>query len=470
MLQKLQNNALTIERVAIAISFVSFIFFLTSTPPNYLYTRAENIIIMRRLLGVVAISVVALIIALLLANRRLNQKELLPENTKNLDDILNSFLPIKNPILQGVFKFFPWIVISIVLMGNIRKYFNYPPMLDFLLTLSFTRYLGIATVAVSVLLFRSSTKRIPKTLISLWNRGIVTGQSVLGNRDTLPHVNYDTKEAIIEQYKSYINLLSRLLNDPRQAFLGTAFGLLGTSWFLSGLSYWLIIIPKAEHPQSSFGVIQDVFTDFVMGYILGLQVWRMIVIGFMIRRFGQSFNLSLQRGHPDGCEGLAPLGNICLWNALILSPAGIYLSIRLISYDSYHELIYFLLAVIIAIASLSFFTPIWNIHKIMVEKKEVVRRQLDQLGQDIHRLSWELLNRGNEMDPAESEKTAKKLERLHQIHKDNQTIPTWPFNTKTLARFVTSQIVPILSLVGLGQPIIELVNNIIGFLINLGGN
>ena len=194
----------------------------------------------------------------------------------------------------------------------------------------------------------------------------------------------------------------------------------------------------------------------------------MVITGFMIHKLGKNFDVAVQRGHPDGCGGLASLGNLCLWNALVLSPGGIFYSARFFfdNISSYEEFHYFSLLAILGVASISFFVPIWNIHKIMVAKRNLIQKQLDKLGQSINSLSRDLLEKSNQLHPKESEKMTKKLEGLHKIYKANQTIPVWPFNTQTLAKFITSQILPLLSLLGLSEPIINIVKSLTTFFAN----
>jgi len=484
---RIRNYPINIERLVKTIFVISLLVFLTYreitfnillrglgldwfNPDLWIKVFSQSKLIER---GSIIVASISFWVVMFLFNQRHNSQHVLPEQPKNILDAIQVMKPTQNPILDQVFKILPWILILVVFVGLNPTLNFYPAILNDYLAMSSNHYWGLATAAVSLLLFQYLIKRIPVSFHTLWNRNVVTIKTVTSTHRT---TNYNSPDQNIdEKYLEFINQLSQVLDSPHQIWAGLICGLIGSSWLLDSYLY-VSMYKGSQFIKTLLTFIDDdliIFPiTFITSYIIGLQVWRMVVIGLMIRKLGYAFDFTLQRGHPDGCEGLAPLGNLCLWNALILSPAGIYLSARLflVNYVHYQDVLYFSLFVIITIAGISFFAPLWNIHKIMVEKKEVIRRQLDQLGQDIHRLSWELLNRGNEMDPAESEKTAKKLERLNQIYKDNQTIPTWPFNTKTLARFVTSQIVPILSLAGLGQPIIELVNNLTGFLVSLSGN
>ncbi len=65
--------------------------------------------------------------------------------------------------------------------------------------------------------------------------------------------------------------------------------------------------------------------EHFIAFIIGLMAWRMLVIGVQVWKLGKRFDLNPQLGHPDTCGGLEPLGNLCLWNALILALPGVFL-------------------------------------------------------------------------------------------------------------------------------------------------
>lgn len=353
-----------------------------------------------------------------------------------------------------MFQVFPWILIAVALIG-ITEIFYYP----LIFRMSQNHYFGIAAVALSLLAFQFLLKKTPETFRTLWNRMIIN-HPVSSLSDA--SVNPD------ELYKEFLDNFSKMMNNPRQLIAGLICGLLGSFWLIKLAFFWFSLSTVQNNPSVSsiyqFFMLSEILLwtiTFSVGYMVGLMVWRMVVIGLTVHKLGREFDLTLQRSHPDGCEGLAPLGNLCLWNAIIISPAGIYLSARLVLVDYFQEYLYFLLIVVLVIAVISFFAPLWNIHKVMAGKRDEINQQLNELSQNINLLSRELLDKGNILDPKEIETIEKKLDSLHKIYKDNQRIPVWPFNTSILARLVTSQIVPLLSIIGLGQPIVEFIGNII---------
>ena len=451
---KAQNSLLLYERVAKAIFFIALIVFIAN-PTSQL--GFANPLIRTRLTISIIILLIALTTALFLTNRRLKLNHPVPHESTNLDEALELINPIQNPVLYRVFQVLPWILITIALIG-ITEIFYYP----LIFRMSQNHYFGIVAVALSLLAFQGLLKKTPETFRTLWNRKIIGSPvSSLSEESTKPD----------ELHKKFLDNFSKTMNNSRQILAGLICGLLGSFWLIKSAFSWFSLSTAQNDPNVSsvfqFLMLSEILLwiiTFSIGYIVGLLIWRMVVIGLTIHKLGKEFNLTLQRGHPDGCEGLAPLGNICLWNAIVISPAGIYLSARLVLVDYFQEYLYFLLIVVLAIAVISFFAPLWNIHKIMVVKRDEINYQLNQLSQHINLLSRELLNKGSKLDPNETENIGKKLDSIHKIYKNNQRIPVWPFNARILARFVTSQIVPLLSLMGLGQPIVEIIGNIIKFI------
>ncbi len=75
-----------------------------------------------------------------------------------------------------------------------------------------------------------------------------------------------------------------------------------------------------------------------------------------------------------------------------------------------------------------------------------------------------MLNHAHELEPEESEKMAKKLELMQQTYQQNKDYPVWPFNYEILKKLALSQTVQVLSLTGLGKPILDAVKIVVDLL------
>lgn len=389
-----------------------------------------------------------------------------PPTSGSVSEALESFQGVQSRALRWALRFLPWLMLLVTTVrltafevgpGNVM-YFS-----------------GIVAAALSLFAFQVLMQRIPETFRILWDRNTVRARPKRPT-DAAHSASVTTEESTPpeEQYRAFIDNVKRWLNDSRQRIMGVIIGLLGAGWIVVDsyrLGGWKALLDPFADPV----LIGQFIIEFIIGYIIGLLAWRMIVAGYQIWQMGMKFDLALQLGHPDRCGGLSPIGNLCLWNALIVSTAGVHLGGWIIlgpilpeQYSDlaawYTPLFSTLLLVPLAVAAISFFLPLWSVHQIMVAKRALIQRQLDQLGQSINHLARELLDRADELDPVESEKMARKLERMQQIYRENQHISVWPFNTRILAKFTTSQIVPLLGLTGLGQPVLKAIAGLLDFL------
>jgi hypothetical protein len=233
---------------------------------------------------------------------------------------------------------------------------------------------------------------------------------------------------------------------------------MGISFVLLVYFGWLRYEIESGAIEGHWGILYP--AELFIGLVIGLMAWRMIITGVQIWRLGRKFDLHPQLGHPDGCGGLEPLGNLCLWNALILTIPGVFLGgwIALIpetTYDpEYITIFYKLLLVPILWAPISFFLPMLSVHRILVAKQTQIQLELDRLGQSIDQLSHQILSQADEMEPEECTKKTKKLEMMRQTYQEYKNYPVWPFNYQILKKFVLSQAVPVLSYFGLGEPLL----------------
>lgn len=310
-------------------------------------------------------------------------------------------------------------------------------------------YSGLLASALSLILFPLLMKRIKYTLGTLWDREIISlkveslGSLEPNEETTESEANLSASVALEKKYSIFIRKFQKWLNSPYQWISGLAFAALVFTWHHYKLE-----------DSAQIG-------EHLIAFVIGLMAWRMIVIGIFVWQMGREFDIHPQLGHPDECGGLEPLGYLCLWNALLLSILGVFLGGWIIlgpstNYgDEYTSLFWKLLWIPVSWAGISFFLPLWSFHNILVEKRDEVQLQLNQLGQRIDQLSHEILDRCHELEPEESEKMAKKLEILQQTYQQNKNYPVWPFNADLIKKLTLSQTVQVLSLTGLSKPIIN---------------
>jgi hypothetical protein len=175
------------------------------------------------------------------------------------------------------------------------------------------------------------------------------------------------------------------------------------------------------------------------------------------------FPLRVQLGHPDRCGGFKPLGNLCLWNALVLSVPGVFLGWWIIvgpasqygsRYVAFHSL---LASLVIVLATIAFLLPLWSVHRVMVRDATHLRDDIERHGQRIDRLARDLVAARDDIPSETWEAMVSDLGRRQELYKANEKVPTWPIDARLATKFGTSQLVPLLGVTGMSKPILDAV-------------
>jgi hypothetical protein len=110
------------------------------------------------------------------------------------------------------------------------------------------------------------------------------------------------------------------------------------------------------------------------------------------------------------------------------------------------------------LAPITFLAPLWTVHEEMLREGSRLRIEVDQVGQQIDRLSRDLLERSEQMSTDEAAAAAHDLEVRQENYKRIERIPTWPIDVGLTLKFGTSQVIPLLGLTGLSQPIVDAID------------
>ena len=320
---------------------------------------------------------------------------------------------------------------------------------------------GMAAVVAAFGVFIAFASRLPGAFALVPLRGLVS----------------DKDQA---QYVAFEREIEGALNSRRQFAVGAVLTV-----FVAG-GYFLIRTGLLDTVFGS-GARTSSAEDLPIGLILladaaiavaafaaGLVIWRMWVVGRKVHALGHRFRLRIQMGHPDGCGGFEPLGNLSLWNALILAVPGIWLgwwipaAARNPYYEHWVPLFTTLAGVVVLLAIGTFLGPLWNVHVAMTRSAETIREEIEKRGRQIDELARELVAGADHLTPEEREKKAKDLELQQSIFRANEQIPTWPIDLRILLKFTSSQLVPLLGLTGLGKPVVEATSRLSDFLTSLG--
>ncbi len=123
-----------------------------------------------------------------------------------------------------------------------------------------------------------------------------------------------------------------------------------------------------------------------IAYYIGILVWVLFISGWHIRELSRRFEFRIEPVHPDHCGGLRLLGDFCfelasplvIGSAICIGYLGVmYLyvlvtaphSVPVAFIVSVGFIIFFLLLLVL-VASLGAFLPLWNIHTTMLKERE----------------------------------------------------------------------------------------------------
>jgi hypothetical protein len=377
----------------------------------------------------------------------------------------------------------------------------------------------IIAVALNLLVFRELIGSIPKALEDLWYQEIIGEKSVVASQK-VSSIDVDSHnisqsgvistevlvlpkpEAKLEdKYTNFIKDIENSLNNPiMQLVFGLLFSLILISrsfyefwrWlpkdFSAGLIYraggWDALLEGIKLHSSVYLVEYSIseplkfYTGILLepflGFVLGLIVWRMFVIGRYIEKLSQSFDITPKLEHPDKSGGLGSLGRLSLVNALMIGIWGTFLGGWIIlgsgtKYSGFYTSFYTVLLVVPVIMSMiCFFFPLWNIHIIMAEKMDETRRECCKIGKNIDLLVRLKLDSALMMKD-EGPDTNESLERMKNAYECYMNSPVWPFNYRILLAFITSQIVPLLGLTGLATPVVNMAGSLMQFISKITG-
>lgn len=154
--------------------------------------------------------------------------------------------------------------------------------------------------------------------------------------------------------------------------------------------------------------------------------------------------------HPDHCGGLRPVGSIGLRHQYILSVFGInvlLLVIISITFLSIPSGLYIL--IVVAITSYLILGPFVFLGPLLPFRGGMLRSKNELMSIVAKRLRVELINiRQIIIDGNLTSDEEELVERLRKIGALIEQLPVWPFDSRTLRRFVTAYVIPIVGSLG----------------------
>jgi hypothetical protein len=353
-----------------------------------------------------------------------------------------NFRPVRLGLLRVVVSLLPWAIIGmllfLLLIYNIRE-----PMI----------ITGLIAAATAAVLFQSLLNQLREVLARLWTQGVLR----------MPASDGRTVGLAATEFIRFVKDVDARLNGRMQWLCGL---LIAAAMYVSfpirlnpPKAWTTHVVDWMVSVDSSYLIFA--WMQVAFAFVLGLLMWRMVVIAARISQLGNIFELNIQPQHPDHSGGLKVLGDICLLNASILIAPAIFLGGWLTAipafgpgnhyyvYVSYYE---WLLIVVFTLATVAFIYPLLGVHAAMVRERYRLRLQLDALSSRIDALSRSLLE---ETDVDRLQQLSNERALRMAAYDQNSSIPVWPFDAAVLRKFSLAQMIPLLSLTGVSPTVVE---------------
>lgn len=354
---------------------------------------------------------------------------------------LSTLQPLSGKILRQALAWSPWVCAFLLLADWLvgRGAF----------TRDILRFTASVAAVLELALFQHLFSRLADRLSEFTQQGTLAGEP---------------------EQTAFLRWLERLEHDLNHPLAWTVAGLLGAACL--ALTYPVLYFFQTGAPAFT---PQDTLVYYtwgnaglvapLVGLFLGLLVWRAGALAFNLYRLGRDVDLRVLPEHPDRCGGLRILGDLCLQLALVVLIPAIYLAFWGIAYNLvpldairdgatlYADTARRGLLFLVAAAFFLFLMPVNAIHRRMLRRRAEVQRELAELSASMDQIAAELRDQADRITPAQGKERLERLDFMDKVFQRSKRFPTWPFDARLLAGFASAQVLPLLSLLGAGEPI-----------------
>ena len=324
---------------------------------------------------------------------------------------------------------------------------------------------------IELFVVRDFFENIPRTFRELTTRNVIKGLNKIPSMD--------------QKFVSFIDEFEGKLNNRVPLFLGGLLEALILIGNQRSMLFPIIFVPEG-YPVSALFI--NFFTLFVpmslTGYVVSVVSWKCFVTGYYVHRFSSIFSLTVSPSHPDKAGGLKPIGDLIFSMALILIVASLALSIIVVAgpvnetlyrilveafSKSYsviapHDLLTTVsvakvsLVIVLFLSVASFLFPLISTHNRMHNEKRELLSSLTGIGNRIADL--EKQSKKLSLDYKIRNDIFEEISSLSKVYERASKVPVWPFDRDVLLKFFTPQVVSLLSLLGVIQPILDAISSV----------
>ena len=329
---------------------------------------------------------------------------------------------------------------------------------------------SVLTLVITVTLLQAFFRSVPYTFQRLAKQKVI-----------------DEKEK--GQALAFVQTHRRWLDHPARFLVGAAFAATGAV-----LIYYVTFGGKLPrllpgNGQAPYGpyAVEMWLICWIMGlgiplalFVIGNWLFDLFVTAVLVYRMPVFFELDIQPVHPDRCGGFKTIGDLCLKMVYVVLVPALFVSFWLVVSkhvplaSEWQDLLspYMLnpgfrtpMKVLLGLLAVSgvavFFWPMYTVHRLMLAERTEMQQTLDGIACQIHQLNQAILADPSFMSTDDREKTLAEIDSLKELYERTRKVPTWPFERSVALKFVSTQVVPILSLMSLGGPLGKLVEIVV---------
>jgi hypothetical protein len=220
------------------------------------------------------------------------------------------------------------------------------------------------------------------------------------------------------------------------------------------VGYWIV----SDGRLTGAGIV-FLWATFLFFALTTMYVVRSVSTALFLRDVLRRASIRVVPFHPDGSGGLRPVGAIGLNNQYLLSIYGLnVISLALVSRPLVRpeglQILIVMAAVLYGIVG-----PIVFVAPLMPFRAGMIRAKVELMNEVAQRLRSELARVRVKLRDGEITKEDEELiERLRKIGGVVNDMPVWPFDARTVRKFVTAYVAPLVGTIG-----ITMIKNLITF-------
>ena len=206
-------------------------------------------------------------------------------------------------------------------------------------------------------------------------------------------------------------------------------------------------------------------------YAVGNWMFVLNQTGKLFRHLPDFFDLRMQPAHPDRSGGFKAAGDLFIKMVYVVLIPTLFLAIWIFANSSLAEIPFLrgsippylldpdfripgkILLGLLVISGLGIFIwPSYTLHNFMMDERTELNADLAALAQRMRQLNRSVLEDPSSMSTDNREQSLADIDSLQQQYDRARRAPTWPFDRGVAAKFIATQVIPILTFLSLDGP------------------